>query len=167
MYGNFSPKAIEAFTKAVGEENFSEGLFDFTTCERSDGSLYGTSGHCRKGTQTETKVKTTSGRFRSEMAARSKDDDVVSPSRTRAKAAIKGKAKSPADLATPQKQGKADVDRIKKYLQDESDKLKNLNDAQKQNPGRSNDPDVASRKKILERNVAAANKQLKDLEGKP
>jgi hypothetical protein len=57
MYGNFSPKAIEAFTKAVGEENFSEGLFDFTTCERSDGSLYGTSGHCRKGTQTDSRAK--------------------------------------------------------------------------------------------------------------
>ena len=79
----------------------------------------------------------------------------------------KGKAKSPADLATPQKQGKADVDRMKKYLQDESDKLKNLNDAQKQNPGRSNDPDVASRKAVLERNVAAVKNQLKKLEGKP
>jgi len=78
----------------------------------------------------------------------------------------KGKAKSPADLATPQKQGKADVDRMKKYLQDESDKLKNLNDAQKQNPGRSNDPDVASRKAVLERNVAAVKNQLKELEGK-
>jgi hypothetical protein len=53
MYGNFSPDAIEAFTEAVGEENFSESLFDFTTCERSDGSLYGTSGHCRKGTETD------------------------------------------------------------------------------------------------------------------
>lgn len=53
MYGNFSPDAIEAFTEAVGEENFSEGLFDFTTCVRSDGSLYGTSGHCRKGTETD------------------------------------------------------------------------------------------------------------------
>ena len=57
MYGNFSPEAIEAFTEAVGEENFSEGLFDFTTCERSDGSLYGTSGHCRKGTQTDSHAK--------------------------------------------------------------------------------------------------------------
>jgi len=57
MYGTFSPEAIETFTKAVGEENFSEGLFDFTTCERSDGSLYGTSGHCRKGTQTDSRAK--------------------------------------------------------------------------------------------------------------
>jgi len=57
MYGTFSPEAIEAFTEAVGEENFSEGLFDFTTCERSDGSLYGTSGHCRKGTQTDSRAK--------------------------------------------------------------------------------------------------------------
>jgi hypothetical protein len=51
MYGNFSPDAIEAFTEAVGEENFSEGLFDFTRCIRSDGSAYGTSGKCRKGTE--------------------------------------------------------------------------------------------------------------------
>jgi hypothetical protein len=53
MYGNFSPDAIEAFTKAVGEENFSETLFDFTTCIRPDGSAYGTGGTCRKGTPGE------------------------------------------------------------------------------------------------------------------
>jgi hypothetical protein len=72
--------------------------------------------------------------------------------------------RSQVDLVTPQKQGQADVDRMKKYLKDESDKLKNLNDAQKQNPSRPSDPDVVSRRKVLERNVAAVEKQLKDLE---
>jgi hypothetical protein len=62
MNGNFSQEAMEAFTAMVGEENFSEGLFDFTTCQRPDGSKYGTSGHCRKGTQTETVARTPSGR---------------------------------------------------------------------------------------------------------
>ena len=78
----------------------------------------------------------------------------------------KGETKSPADLATPQKQGQADVDRIRNYAKDEAAKLKALNDAQKQNSNNANDPPVASRKKILERNVAAAEKQLKELEGK-
>ena len=78
----------------------------------------------------------------------------------------KGKTKSPADLATPQKMGSADVDRIRNYAKDEAAKLKALNDAQKQNPNNANDPAVASRKKILERNVAAAEKELKGLEGK-
>ena len=76
------------------------------------------------------------------------------------------RAKSPADLATPQRQGKADVDRIRDYAKDEAAKLKALNDTQKQNPNNANDPAVASRKKILERNVAATEKQLKELEEK-
>ena len=62
MNGNFSEEAMKAFAAMVGEKNFSEGLFDFTTCQRPDGSKYGTSGHCRKGTQTETVARTPSGR---------------------------------------------------------------------------------------------------------
>jgi hypothetical protein len=51
MNGYFSQEAMEAFTKAVGEENFSESLFDFTRCVRPDGSAYGTSGKCKAGTE--------------------------------------------------------------------------------------------------------------------
>jgi hypothetical protein len=53
MYGNFSSDAIEAFTEAVGEENFSESTFDFTRCIRKNGSAYGTRGKCRSGTEAE------------------------------------------------------------------------------------------------------------------
>jgi len=52
MIGSFSQESMEAFAAMVGEENFSESLFDFTTCERPNGSLYGTGGRCRKGTET-------------------------------------------------------------------------------------------------------------------
>jgi hypothetical protein len=51
MYGNFSPEAIEAFTEIVGEENFSEGLFDFTRCVRANGTAYGTKGKCKSGSE--------------------------------------------------------------------------------------------------------------------
>jgi hypothetical protein len=35
-----------------------DGTFDFTRCERADGSAYGTSGRCRKGTQAEKEENT-------------------------------------------------------------------------------------------------------------
>ena len=42
-------------------ENFGEGVmdavYDFARCQRPDGSYYGTSGQCRKGTQTGAKEK--------------------------------------------------------------------------------------------------------------
>jgi hypothetical protein len=53
-FGGFTPEALEAYQKAVAEKEgveFSEeGTYDFTTCIRPDGSAYGTSGKCRKGT---------------------------------------------------------------------------------------------------------------------
>lgn len=36
-----------------------EGEYDFTTCERPDGSRYGTGGKCRKGSETTAKSKFT------------------------------------------------------------------------------------------------------------
>ena len=74
MYGNFSPEVIEFFAEVVGEENFSETLFDFATCERPDGSRYGTSGHCRKGTQVESEGKASSGGFNVETAKKQRQD---------------------------------------------------------------------------------------------
>lgn len=166
-------------------------VYDFTRCVRANGSFYGTSGRCRQGSpagpKEEEAPKVRQGRgdvdhlataadkksaldaIRNEAAKRAAAGDekgvdaAIKAYARLAKAQTKEGAskRSQVDLVTPQKQGQADVDRMKKYLQEESDKLKNLNDAQKQNPSRSNDPDVVSRKKVLERNVAAVEKQLK------
>jgi len=58
--GTFKPESIEQLYAAYAEkhgnesgydteaQNFSEA-YDYTTCERPDGSKYGTSGQCRKG----------------------------------------------------------------------------------------------------------------------
>ena len=43
-YG-FDKEAYAAFMEAATEH------YDFTTCQRPDGSYYGTGGTCRKGTQ--------------------------------------------------------------------------------------------------------------------
>ena len=166
-------------------------VYDFTRCVRANGSFYGTSGRCRQGSpagpKEEEAPKGRQGRgdvdhlataadkksaldaIRNEAAKRAAAGDekgvdaAIKAYARLAKAQTKEEApkRSQVDLVTPQKQGQADVDRMKKYLQEESDKLKNLNDAQKQNPSRSNDPDVVSRKKVLERNIAAVEKQLK------
>lgn len=179
----------EAMSESMFSD-FSEGEFyDFTTCIRPDGSAYGTGGKCRKGTEGKAKEKEAPKRSRGDVdhtptaadkksaldalrneaakrAAAGDDkgvDAAIKAYNIVKKAQTKEEApkRSGVDLVTPQKQGQADVDRMKKYLKDESDKLKNLNDAQKQNPSRSNDPDVVSRKKVLERNIAAVEKQLR------
>jgi hypothetical protein len=57
--GSFDPKAVELF-----EANFSENFkfsedtesYDFTTCQRPDGSFYGTGGQCRKGKESGAKA---------------------------------------------------------------------------------------------------------------
>ena len=45
-YYSFSEEAVAAFEAAASDK------YDFTTCQRSDGSYYGTGGQCRKGTET-------------------------------------------------------------------------------------------------------------------
>lgn len=56
MQGQFSEKALALFSQLAAQEigvNFSEGdSYDFARCVRPDGSTYGTSGRCRKGTET-------------------------------------------------------------------------------------------------------------------
>jgi len=138
MLGSFNQKSLELFQEAMSESMFS----DF-----SEGDSYDFTTCIRP----DGSAYGTAGKCRKG---------------TEGQAKAKGAApKSQVDLVTPQKMGPADVDRIKKYREDESAKLKNLNDSLKKNPNFANDPAVASRKKILERNVAAANKELKDLEG--
>ena len=47
--GLFSPESLD-FCRDILE---SAGLYDFARCVRSDGTYYGTSGKCRKGTEAE------------------------------------------------------------------------------------------------------------------
>jgi hypothetical protein len=62
MKGYFSEETLKQFAQLAGEEfgtNFSEGdTYDFTRCVRPDGSFYGTSGECRKGSKTGAKEQT-------------------------------------------------------------------------------------------------------------
>jgi hypothetical protein len=54
MLGRFSEEALSRVSRALsgGTEEFSESVFDFRRCKRKDGSVYGTSGQCRKGSET-------------------------------------------------------------------------------------------------------------------
>jgi len=59
MKGSFSEKSLLHYAELVAHTqpaDFSEDeTYDFTRCVRSDGSYYGTSGKCRKGTETDPK----------------------------------------------------------------------------------------------------------------
>jgi len=59
MKGSFSEESLLHYTELVAHAqpaDFSEDeTYDFTRCVRSDGSYYGTSGRCRKGTETDPK----------------------------------------------------------------------------------------------------------------
>lgn len=59
MKGSFSEEALRAYSELAAEKqglDFAEGgTYDFTRCVRPDGSIYGTSGKCRKGTETGAK----------------------------------------------------------------------------------------------------------------
>ena len=61
MFGRFSAESLSKFQEMMGLESsqdFSEGFFDFTRCQRPDGSYYGSSGRCRKGAEAEAKEET-------------------------------------------------------------------------------------------------------------
>jgi hypothetical protein len=57
MTGDFSGEALKAYQETLAEQagtDFAEGeSYDFARCIRKDGSAYGTSGKCRKGTEAE------------------------------------------------------------------------------------------------------------------
>ena len=59
MKGGISEEALIKYNQLVAEKqglDFAEvDSYDFTTCVRPDGSAYGTSGKCRKGTEGEAK----------------------------------------------------------------------------------------------------------------
>ena len=173
MYGNFSPDAIEAFTKAVGEENFSEMLFDFTRCERPDGSVYGTSGRCRKGTDAGPKeddmahaVKLRKAVGMAGPAQRAVAQRMVDAAvRKRGRAGAGGdEAKSQVSLVTPQKRGGADLDRLNKYIKEEAVKFDNQRQAIREGKAKADDPDVKKNLALRTRNVNEAIKQRDQLQ---
>jgi hypothetical protein len=56
MFGSFSKESLEKFQGMLSlssSQDFSESVFDFTRCVRTDGTAYGTAGKCRKGTEEE------------------------------------------------------------------------------------------------------------------
>jgi len=56
---NFSSESLQTVAELLSP-NFSESdksdFFDFRLCQRANGSLYGTDGHCRKGTETDRNI---------------------------------------------------------------------------------------------------------------
>ncbi len=55
-------------------ENFME-TYDYTTCQRPDGSYYGTAGTCRKGTETTLPKKEKGNKAKAkEMAAQARKE---------------------------------------------------------------------------------------------
>ena len=61
MNGSFSEDALLRFADLAAQSqsaDFSEGdTYDFARCVRPDGSSYGTSGKCRKGSESDAKEK--------------------------------------------------------------------------------------------------------------
>ncbi len=55
VQGSFSSDALQAYKTLIAEQHPSdfseEGMYDFTRCVRKDGTVYGTAGQCRKGTE--------------------------------------------------------------------------------------------------------------------
>jgi len=53
--GSFSFEALQAYEALIAEThplNFSEGeTYDFTRCVRKDGTIYGSRGKCKQGTE--------------------------------------------------------------------------------------------------------------------
>jgi hypothetical protein len=54
-HGSFSLEALQAYEALVAEThplNFSQGeVYDFTRCLRPDGTIYGSRGKCKQGTE--------------------------------------------------------------------------------------------------------------------
>jgi len=76
MKGYFQDESLLIYSEIVAEKigvDFSEGeTYDFARCVRPDGSAYGTSGKCRKGTEGEAKSRESSITATPGMAAKVK-----------------------------------------------------------------------------------------------
>jgi hypothetical protein len=169
-FGGFTEEALAAYQKALAEQegtDFAEGdSYDFTTCIRPDGSAYGTRGKCRKGTEGEAKEK---GR---EVAVKALKEQIAkTPGETERKFMIealqgleKKTPKSQVSLVTPQKQGKADVDRLEKYIKEEATKFDNQRQAIRDGKAKADDPEVKKNLALRQRNVNEAMKQRDQLQ---
>jgi hypothetical protein len=90
MIGNFSLDALSAFQNLVAEGLSEEQIFDFTRCVRPDGTAYGTSGKCRKGTEEAKTVEAA----KPKVAAAPKASKPAKPSKTvKSVKPVKGDAK--------------------------------------------------------------------------
>ena len=124
MRNDFEQLAWESFQEAAAEK------YDFSTCQRSDGSKYGTGGQCRKGTPT-TPGSDDGKKSSSKKSGGGSGDTAIAPAppKTTKKDPVKNvqkqqketaalKKKMDADVTAKAKAGKikgvskADVDRI-------------------------------------------------------
>ena len=85
--GHFNEESIARFAEHF-EDNIefsesTEDFVDFARCQRADGSIYGTSGQCRKGTPT---------------SAKAPEKKTASKSAKASNVATSAKAKAPSDL---------------------------------------------------------------------
>jgi len=71
---------------------------------------------------------------------------------------------SQVSLVTPQKQGKADVDRLDKYIKEEATKFDNQRQAIRDGKAKADDPDVKKNLQLRQRNVNEAMKQRDQLQ---
>jgi hypothetical protein len=87
MKGSISDEALAEYSRLAAEKldlDFAEGeVYDFGRCMRADGSFYGTSGKCRKGSEAGAKEKAE----RAEMLAKLPKNTATPGNAARAKAA--------------------------------------------------------------------------------
>ena len=123
---DFERAAWEAFQEAAAEK------YDFTTCQRSDGSYYGTAGQCRKGTETKkppAKKDQKMANMRAKDLKRRGASRSDSDFRTRPKAAIEADMKKLTSSGAMQQKGQAGIDARKKFTDLKAEKSKPLKGA--------------------------------------
>jgi hypothetical protein len=122
--------AAKALARLDYAEEASAEALDFARCQRPDGSFYGTAGQCRMGTPAGAKEQEAS------------------------------KTKGQVSLVTPRATTQADVDRLRKYRDEQQARVKNIGAAMAKNPDARKDPKVTKGLELAIRNVEAANTQL-------
>lgn len=147
MNSRISEEALEQYLALVEEKfesNFSEGeTYDFTRCVRPDGSVYGTRGKCRKGSEAGPGDKGKAEREAKADARSAKRMGNYDGSRTQRIQSLVGKAQKTIDKLQssiakakdgPYKQRVqakiAKLRQTQKKLQDEKARLKKMNPPQ-------------------------------------
>jgi hypothetical protein len=126
MNQDFDSAAYEAFEQAALDK------YDFQTCQRSDGTYYGTGGQCRKGSPVKgtpsKKDKKTQEMRAKDLKARGASQS-ASDFRTRPKAAIEADMKKLTSSGAMNQKGKAGIDASKKYTDLKAERSKPLKGA--------------------------------------